>query len=129
MSTEVFASSFADYDDLWAFYKAISAGKSIEEAKEVGDNGEGKWGAQTAQLRRPMVALPPEDWQHLTKPQGAKVRVFCPGTNRSVICDLEDTMPHKANIKNDCFIDLNPAACAELNLTQPVKQMVTWQWV
>ncbi len=149
------ASSFADYDDLIGFYRAISEGKTVEEAFAFGDNGIGKWGEQTAQLRKPMVALPPEDWLPFNKTQmtaemveathsykgsllktsvlssakGKKVRVFIPATGKSVIAELQDTMPHKADIKNGAGIDLNPAACQVLNLVQPVLIDAQWEWV
>ena len=46
----------------------------------------------------------------------------------SVTCILKDRMPHRWNIHNGALIDLNPAACAALNLTPPVMTRVTWRW-
>lgn len=119
------ASSFADPADVRAFKKCKAQGKSDQECFKVGDNGIGKWGTDTTQ-NRPMCALPREDWAHLAKPAGTRVVVEANG--RTITCELQDTMPAKANIKNGAIIDLNPAACAALGLTPPIMVNARWRW-
>ncbi len=132
------ASSFADPADIMAFKRCKAQGKSDRECFKVGDNGIGTpnlgepdssgrlIGVDTTQPV-PMCALPPEDWLPLGgNARGAKVRVEANG--KSVICELRDTMPRKANIKNGAGIDLNPAAGAALMLTPPFMVSATWQW-
>lgn len=121
------ASSFADSADVVAFRRCKAQGKSDQECFKVGDNGVGKWGDDTT-AGRPMCALPPEDWKPLgDKARGAKVLVKL-ANGCEAVCELRDTMPARANIKNGAGIDLNPAACARLGLRPPVMVAVTWQW-
>lgn len=122
----VMASSFADPADVAAFRKCKAQGNSDEHCFKVGDNGIGKWGDDTT-LDSPMCALPPEDWQHLTSPRGQKVEVTANG--HTVIAELRDTMPHKANITNGCGIDMNPALCDALSLFPPVMTHATWRFI
>lgn len=120
------ASSFADPADVAAFHACKATGKSDRECFAVGDNGVGCWGDDTTGPV-PMCALPPEDWKPLgTKARGARVLVKANG--REVVCELRDTMPRRANIKNGAGIDLNPAACAALGLRPPVMVAATWEW-
>jgi len=119
------ASSFADPADIAAFRRCKATGKSDQECFKVGDNGIGKWGADTT-ANIPMCALPPEDWQHLTKPAGTRVEVTVGG--KAVICQLQDTMPKRANIKNGAVIDLNAAAWKALGFTPPVMEPCVWRW-
>lgn len=121
------ASSFADPADVRAFKKCKATGKSDQECFKVGDNGIGKWGDDTT-ANKPMCALPREDWAHLgDDARGAKVLVTANG--REVVCELRDTMPARANIKNGAGIDLNPAACAAIGLTPPIMISATWSWI
>lgn len=119
------ASSFADPADIRAFKRCKAQGKSDRECFKVGDNGIGKWGTNTTE-NLPMVALPPEDWEHLAKPQGTVVLVEHNG--QVIRAELQDTMPKKANIKNGAIIDLNPAAAERLGLTPPFMVPVRWRW-
>lgn len=124
---EVMASSFADPADVKAFKKCKATGNTDQQCFKVGDNGIGKWGDSTT-VGVPMCALPPEDWQPLgLKARGARVEVKANG--QTVICELRDTMPKKANIKNGAGIDLNQAACAVLGLTPPIMVKATWRWL
>jgi hypothetical protein len=126
----VIASSFADPKDVAAYKKAIAAGKSEAEALKVGDNGIGKWGDNTARDDVPMCALPPEDWMAKwgKDARGKKVSVTYKG--KTVIGELRDTMPHKANIKNGAGIDLNPGFAKAFNITPPfMLKDVQWEWV
>lgn len=121
------ASSFADPADVAAFRRCKARGGSDQECFKVGDNGVGKWGDDTT-VNTPMCALPPEDWQEFgAAARGKKVLVMHSGS--SVVCELRDTMPHKANIKNGAMIDLNPAAVKALGLTPPIMVTATWQWL
>lgn len=124
---KVLASSFADPEDVKAFYRCKREGKSDQECFKVGDNGRGVWNDDTT-IDSPMCALPPDYWKPLQdKARGAKVLVEANG--KSVVCELRDTMPWLKNIKNGCGIDLNPAACKALGLTPPVKVAATWSFV
>lgn len=119
------ASSFADPADVRAFRRCKAQGKSDSECFKVGDNGIGKWGMDTTQPV-PMCALPPEDWQILTHPPGTVVIVEANG--QTVRAELQDTMPHRANITNGAIIDLNPAACAALGMEPPLMVKARWRW-
>lgn len=128
----VVASSFADLKDVAAYKKAIAQGKTQAEAFKIGDNGIGKWGDNTARDDAPMCALPPEDWiakwgiGHTAR--GKKVSVTLKG--KTVIGELRDTMPHKANIKNGAGIDLNPGFAKAFGLVPPfLLRDVKWEWV
>jgi hypothetical protein len=119
------ASSFADPADIRAFKRCKAQGKSDQECFKVGDNGIGKWGADTT-LTTPMCALPPEDWRHLPSPAGTLVRVVV--DDREVLCELQDTMPARANIHNRAIIDLNEAAWRALRRVPPVLEPAKWRW-
>jgi hypothetical protein len=128
----VIASSFADPADVGAYKNAIAIGKSEEEALRLGDNGKGKWGDDTTSEDTPMCALPPEDWQakwgHGDAARGKKVAVTYKG--KTVIGELRDTMPHKANIKNGAGIDLNPGFAKAFGVKQPfMLRDVQWEWL
>jgi hypothetical protein len=122
------ASSFADPKDIAAFKRCKALGKSDMECFKVGDNGIGKWGMDTTRPV-PMCALPREDWAHLDRPQGTLVKVTILSSGRHVVCELQDTMPALANIKNGAVIDLNPAASAALGLNPPFLKPCVWEWV
>lgn len=124
---EVRATSFADPADILGFQKAKAKGMTDIQAFAFGDNGVGKWGRSTKEGSGPCCALPPEDWEHLAKPDGTKVRVTVKG--KSIVCDLRDTMPKKKNIKNGAGIDLNPDAVKALGQRIPLDVAATWQYV
>ncbi len=119
------ASSFADPADIRAFKRCVAAGHSEQFCLSKGDNGIGKWGADTTQPI-PMCALPPEEWEHLPHPQGTPVIVEANG--QTTRCYLQDTMPARANIKNGAIIDLNAAACKALGLEPPIMVDARWRW-
>lgn len=123
----VTASSFADPADVRAFRRCKAQGKTDHECFRVGDNGIGRWGDDTTGPKA-MCALPPEDWQPIA-PYARGKRVLVTANGRSVICELRDTMPAKANIKNGAGIDLNPAAVAALGLRPPIMINATWQFI
>jgi hypothetical protein len=124
------ASSFADPADIAAFKKCKAKGNSDKYCFRFGDNGIGTpaLGGKDTTVKKPMCALPPEDWKPLgTAAPGAKVRVTVKG--KSVICELRDTMPARKNIKNGAGIDLNYAAVKALGLKTPLMVDATWQYV
>jgi hypothetical protein len=128
----VVASSFADPKDVAAYKRAIAQGKTEAEALKIGDNGIGKWGDNTTDSNVPMCALPREDWMpkwgNGASARGKKVAVTYRG--KTVIGELRDTMPHKANIKNGAGIDLNPGFGKAFGITPPfLLQGVKWEWV
>ncbi len=124
----VFASDFASIADLVAYNAAKKKGMSDKQAFAVGDNGIGCWGDLTAQIHTPMCALPPEtmvEWfGSINKARHQKVKVMDAVTSQVVVCILADRMPKRANIKNGCGIDLNPAALLALDLMSPIKRRV-----
>lgn len=121
------ASSFADPGDIAAFRRCKERGHSDKFCFAYGDNGIGRWGDDTT-VNVPMCALPPEDWKSLgDTARGAKVLVKANGLQ--VICELRDTMPYRANIKNGAGIDLNFAAVKALNLSVPLLISATWEYV
>jgi hypothetical protein len=125
----VMASSFADLKDVFIFKRAIAEGKTEAEALKVGDNGIGKWGDNTAQEDVAMCALPPEDWfaKWGNNARGKKVSVTYKG--KTVVGELRDTMPHKANIKNGAGIDLNPGFAKAFGISAPfLLKGVHWEW-
>ncbi len=127
----VIASSFADPADVAAYRKAIAEGKSRAEAPKLGDDAIGKWGDDTSSQDKPMCALPPEDWEAKWGPgdaaRGQKVAVTYNGA--TVIGELRDTMPHKANITNGAGIDLNPGFAKAFGVKPPfMLHNVKWEW-
>lgn len=128
----VLASTFADPGDVAAFRKAKAEGMSDEEAFKLGDNAIGKWGDRT-DADVPMCALPPEDWEPFADTARGKLVAVSRGANFAtevnfVVCQLRDTMPHRANIENGAGIDLNPAAAKALGITPPALVQVSWRW-
>jgi len=121
------ASSFADPADVRAFERCKAQGNSDQFCFGKGDNGIGKWGDSTKAGSGPSVALPPEEWQQFGGTARRK-KVLVTYGDKSVVAELKDTMPHKANIENGAGIDLNPDACASLGLTPPIMVDATWQW-
>ncbi len=120
------ASSFADPKDVAAFKRCKATGKSDQECFRVGDNGIGCWGDPTTGPV-PMCALPPEDWRPLgSAARGAKVAVTI--SRKTVVCELRDTMPARANIKNGAVIDLSPAAGAAFGLRPLFMVPCSWRW-
>lgn len=121
------ASSFADPADVRAFERCKNQGNSDKFCFGKGDNAVGKWGDSTAAGSGPIVALPPEDWQRFgSSARGKKVLVTANG--KSVVAELRDTMPHKANVKNGAGIDLNPDCASALGLNPPFMVEATWAW-
>lgn len=100
------ATSFADPADLRAYNRARLAGKTHEQALEVGDNGQGAFlDLSTVAGTGPACAL------HGRGNLGKHVRVVYEG--KQVVCHVRDLSP-------DGVCDLNPDACSELGLTPPV---------
>ena len=130
---QVKATSFADPADIRAFLRCKARGMTDQQAFKWGDNGIGCWGDSCAEGSGPRCALPPEDWEPIdpvhphVKARGAKVKVCA--NSREVICELRDTMPHRANITNGAGIDLSPDAVAALGLHCPLDIKASWQFV
>jgi len=119
------ASSFADAEDLAAFKKCKKTGKTDRQCFAVGDNGVGKFGANTAQTAIPMVAIHPQDaiarWGSMEAAAHRKVRVRV--GSKSVVAYVEDQLGTIGRI------DLNPAAAKRLSLVPPFLIRCTWEWV
>lgn len=121
------ASSFADPEDVRRFRVCKASGKSDQECFRVGDNGVGCWGDDTT-VDRPMCALPREDWEPLGNQAARGKKVIVSANGLTIVCELRDTMPRRANIENGAGIDLNPAACKALGLRPPIMLPATWRW-
>lgn len=125
------ATSFADPADVRAFKRCKQQGNSDLFCFSKGDNGIGVWGDNTAQERKPMVALPPE---HMAERFGqwrdakhALVRVTV--GQRSAEAIVADRMPFRKSRKYDNMIDLNPATLKKLGLKAPLFVDAEWTWV
>ena len=125
----VMASSFADPADVSAFKKCKALGNSDQECFKIGDNGIGKWGDDCTEGSGPKCALPPEDWIAKWGVNARHAKVLVTVGDKSVVCQMDDTMPHKANITNGAGIDLNPDACHALGVSIPAMVPAIWQWV
>ena len=124
---EVKGSSFADPADVRAFKRCKERGGTDQECFKLGDNARGAWGDDTSEGTGPSVALPPEDWSQFgAAPRLKKVQVRY--GEKTVVAELKDTMPHKANIRNGAGIDMNPDTCRALGLEPPVLTKVSWRW-
>lgn len=124
----VMASSFADPSDVAAFRHCKVLGGSDQDCFKVGDNGVGKWGDDCTEGSGPKCALPPEDWLARWGVNARHARVLVTIGDKSVLCAMDDTMPHRANITNGAGIDLSPDAVAELGQKVPLMAKATWQW-
>lgn len=126
----VLASTFADPADVSAFKRCKAHGNSDEYCFGLGDNGIGFTGLDCTDDSIPYVALPVEDWQSKWgsshNAAGKPVSVTCNGITAT--CIMGDTMPHKANIKNGCGIDLAPGAQKLFGIT-PGTYPASWQWL
>ena len=73
------ATSFATLKDLRGYIKCRDNGGSQRFCLNKGDNGEGMWGDNTAQLDVPMVALPVSEmkkkWGNTSSARGKPVRL------------------------------------------------------
>ena len=116
-----------------AFNKCKAQGKSDQECFKVGDNGIGCWGDSTVQGTGPSCALPPETmtarWGSKSEAKHKKVVVQLEATGAEVVCVLKDQMPSLKNLANEAHIDLNPDACAALDLEPPIMEKVAWWWM
>ncbi|HYJ07308.1 MAG TPA: hypothetical protein VEX43_19420 [Chthoniobacterales bacterium] len=119
------ASSFADPADVQAFKACKATGKTDLQCFAVGDNGIGKFGADTAQTKTPMVAVHPSDaiakWGSMLGAAHRPVRVTV--GSRKVIAFVEDQLGKAGRI------DLNPAAAKELGLKPPFLVDCVWEWL
>ena len=128
----VIASSFADPADVRAYHEVLERGGSEQEALAAGDSGKGCWGDDTTPEDQPMCALPHEDWESKwgkgSAARGKTVSVTYKA--QTVVGELRDTMPHKANITNGAGIDLNPGFAKAFGVQQPfLLHDVHWDWM
>ena len=119
------ASSFADPKDVEDFHKCKATGKTDKQCFAVGDNGIGAWGANTAQLTKPMVAIGESDavarWGSWNGAAHRRVGVTVNG--RTIMAVVEDKLGKGGRI------DLNPAAAARLGLKPPFLLDCEWKWL
>lgn len=125
------ASSFADAADVASYRRCMAAGRS--NCLSVGDNGEGYFrGADTTDLSRLYVALPPEEWKARfgTKKAASHARVWVRYGNRVLLAELADTMPPVARClaQNGALLDMAPGLAARFGLAPPFLVNVAWCW-
>jgi len=123
----VFASSFADPQDVRKYHDCLASGRSKDECLAVGDNAVGAWGDSTAEGSGPCCSLPKKDiiakWGSLSA--GKHKNVIVTHGNNQATLPLKDVGPSEwAKAK----IDLNPDACALLGISIPAMAPVTWEW-
>ena len=98
----------------------------------MGDNGIGCWDDDVSQGTGSSCALPPDDmierWGSIDAAKHKPVEVSI-GDRNSTIAILKDRMLWERHITNGAGIDLNPDACAALNLTSPIMVRVVWRWL
>lgn len=118
--------SFATYQDLVAYIKCLQAGGSTNACYSKGDNGVGASGKTTAQIRRPMVALPSSElkkrWGSHKMAWGKKVRISY--GSRKAEAEVADLGP-------EGVCDLNPAALMAMGWPEDYELNVpgSWEWV
>lgn len=118
------ATSFADPADISAFRRCSLQGGTERQCLQVGDNGIGHWGDDTT-VSTAMCALPIEDYQHLgDNARGVLIRVTI--GERTVDCELRDSMGHKRSRPNGAGIDLNAEACRLLAVEPPLFTRAEW---
>lgn len=120
--------SFATFKDLVGYARCMQKGNDSDFCYRQGDSGVGAWGDVTAQIRTPMVALPPEAmirrWGTSRAARGKKVRVWIDGIDHPVICEVRDKGP-------EGVVDLNPAALDAFGLPidTELNRSGKWEWV
>lgn len=125
MRYAVYASSFADPEDIRRFRRCKGEGKSDQECFKVGDNGIGCWGDDCSEGSGPACALPPETITELKLGRGSPVKVY--RGDKSVVVKLKDRMPHIRHLANKARIDLNPDACKALGIKIPAMVQVEYE--
>lgn len=123
------ATSFATLKDLRGYIECRDNGGSQTFCLNKGDNGEGMWGDNTAQLDVAMVAIPTSEmkkkWGSIKAARGRIVRLRLLGAG------------HKKWFNAECrdagpigVIDLNPAALVAAGLPSDTELSTTaeWEW-
>ena len=110
------ATVFAGPNDLAAYNAAIADGKSEDQALAVGDNGIGKWGAQTSNPDNLHVALPLSTLaaHGISEKDAPGTPVTVQYNGKSVAATVGDVLPD--NAKNGAAIDLNPGVANALGV-------------
>lgn len=130
MTTNGFASSFADLADVRAFKRCKAQGKTDQQCFLVGDNGLGCFGDDVTTLHIPFVAVPPDDmiakWGSVKAAKHKPVLVTIDG--KTLKCVVGDRMPWRKNIRNKAVIDLAPGAQAAFGLKPPFMVKASWRW-
>lgn len=128
------ASSFADAADVRGFRRCKQQGNSDQFCFGKGDNGIGfaghPWQTDCTDESIPYVALPPEDWAPKWGASSAAVhqKVAVTIGGKTIVCELGDTMPHRANIHNGAGIDLAQGAQKAFGLNAPFMVDAQWSW-
>jgi hypothetical protein len=119
------ATSFATLKDLEGYIRCLQSGKSSDTCYDYGDNGRGAWGDLTAQIRKPMVAIPTlemrKKWGNPNVARGKFIKLTIGDKTHRV--EVRDKGPSGV-------VDLNPAALIlfgypiDMELNVPCK----WDW-
>ena len=127
-SHKVWASSFADPDDIRAFRRCKAQGKTDKQCFEVGDNGIGFWGDDVSEGSGPACALPPEVIDYFGLGHNSPLIVAHNDKEATVL--VRDHMPHLSYLESHnrkYRIDLNPDACHALGISIPAEAQVIWR--
>jgi len=129
MNTTI-ATSFADPADIERYLAAKAAGKTEQEALDVGDNGIGCWGDNTKQGSGARSSLPAHviiaRWGYMKNGRGRLIRVFL--GEKWIDTILSDEGPGPKEEAEGHGLDLNFDAWAALGITVPAEQQVQWDW-
>lgn len=128
MKHTVYASSFADPDDIRHFRECKDKGNSNKYCFRVGDNGIGAWGDDCTEGSGPSCALSPEVREYFNIHYLDKILIT--KGDKSVTALLKDTMPHISYLEKKGLkarIDLNPDAVRALGMEPPILESVTWE--
>ena len=139
-SHKVWASSFADPEDVRRFRKCKQDGGTDNDCFEVGDNGVGLWDDDVSQGSGPACALPPEVMEYYfgatavnkwREARGKLISVNLVGSDHIVAIAIKDRMPHIITLENKGSkyrIDLNPDAVAALGkVPHNFEELVVWR--
>ncbi len=138
----VWASSFADPEDVRNFRHCKAAGHSDETCFKVGDNGVGMWDDDVSEGTDAACALPPEvmeyyfgateenDWE-----EARNKEIIVAHGGLEILVKIRDRMPHLRTLeakeardpnRTKFRIDLNPTACERLGINIPAEALVRW---
>lgn len=142
MSNEhkVWASSFADPEDVRKFRHCKDNGGTDDDCFEVGDNGVGLWEDDCSQGSGPACALPPEVMEYYfgatesnkwREARNQMIMLRLADSDNEIVVRIKDRMPHIATLerKNRKYrIDLSPDTITLLGkVPHNFEELVIWR--